>query len=174
MFENTKRVEGHTKQCPCDKDRAPGTQAKTECELIVSWGVIHSCSTRNTRRVIFVINVCHKWGKHQFVITTNRKHPRLFVTHILHSGYESHCDDFNLATFLMRGTTTPTGTSDGCAVQIKYTFALMNTSWMDILQSFKNNRCSHMSNKLLPVVVGGVLHNGWHYTLHYPGLSVII
>jgi hypothetical protein len=55
------------------------------------------------------------------MITTNRKHPRLFVTHILHSGYESHCDDFNLAPLLMRGTTTPTGTSDGCAVQIKYT-----------------------------------------------------
>ena len=121
MFENTKRVEGHTTQCPYDKDRATGTQAKTGCELMVSWGVIHSCSTRNTRRVILVINVCHTWGKHQFVITTNRKHPRLFVTHILHSGYKSHCDDFNLATFLMRGTTTPTGTSDGYAVQIKYT-----------------------------------------------------
>ena len=122
MFENTKRVEeGYTKQCPYDKDRATRTQAKPGCELMVSEGVIHSCSTRSTRRVILVINICHKWGKHQFVITTNRKHPWLFVTQILHSGYESHGDDFNLATFLMRRTTTPIGTSDGCAVQIKYT-----------------------------------------------------
>jgi hypothetical protein len=112
MFENTKRVEeGHTKQCPYDKDRATRTQAKTGCELVFSEGVINSCSTRNTRSVIFVTHLCHKWGKHQFVITTNRKHPWLFVTQILHSGYESHGDDFNLATFLVWGTTTPTGTS---------------------------------------------------------------
>ena len=55
------------------------------------------------------------------MITKNRKHPWLFVTQILDSGYESHGDDFNLVTFLIRETTTPTGTSDGCAVQIKYT-----------------------------------------------------
>jgi hypothetical protein len=36
MFENTKRVEGHTKQCLCDKDRATETQTKTGCELMVS------------------------------------------------------------------------------------------------------------------------------------------
>jgi hypothetical protein len=132
MFENTKRVEGHTKQYPCDKDRATRTQAKTGSEFMVSWGVINSCSIRNTRRVILVINLCHKWGKHQFVITTNRTHPWLFVTHILHSGYESHCDDFNLGTFLMRGTTTPTGTSDGCAVQIKYT----NCSYKCIMNGY--------------------------------------
>jgi hypothetical protein len=52
--------------------------------------------------------------------------------------------------------------------------AVMNASWMDILQSSNNSGCSHMSNKLLPVVVGGVMHNGWHYTLHYPCFPVII
>ena len=57
MFENTKRVEeGHRKECPYDKDRATGTQAKTGCERMVSGGVINSCSTRNTRRVILAIN----------------------------------------------------------------------------------------------------------------------
>ena len=57
MFENTKRVEeGHRKQCPYDKDRATGTQAKTGCERMVSGGVINSCSTRNIRRVVLAIN----------------------------------------------------------------------------------------------------------------------
>jgi len=63
MFENTKRVEeGHTKQCPYDKDRATRTQAKTGCELMFSGRVSNSCSTSSTRRVILVTNpaICHK------------------------------------------------------------------------------------------------------------------
>jgi hypothetical protein len=60
----------------------------------------------------------------------------------------------------MRGTITPTGTSDGCAVQIKYTNCSYECIMNGYFAIFQQQQQQHMSNKLLPVEVGGVLHNG--------------
>ena len=84
-----------TKHTHTTKDRVTRTPQKTGGEDRCSGRRSSSCSTSDTRRVNLVTNpvISHERWKDQEVFTTSGTYPWSFVTHIFHSGQQSHGGD---------------------------------------------------------------------------------
>ena len=98
-----KNKQRSTKHIHKTKDRVRQTLLRTGGELGYSGWVSSSCSTSGTRRVNLFTNpvINHEWRKDREVLTTSGTYMWSFVTHIFHSGQQSHggdCKTFEVMT----------------------------------------------------------------------------